>query len=406
MPISNQALNTQTSKTPAERGVTEGRAELGTFQRGKYSVDNLTYPLDLFRETGASTGPGQVAYDQTFANYVVFYISVSESSKVVKQGGGNVLGPVDRSEQNRIGAQGSVAGFGTTATQAGAIVGGLVGAANAVAGGISTGSGGLRSRLGSALGSFAGNVGQGILAGAGTNYIATELALKAQQELFDTNIQQARTFRRLKNAIALNVPQNMVVGYRVNYADEELGLLYGNAAAANSEGLSATQVAAAALIGRSPAAGALSAVTKTALNPRKEQLFKSVDFRRFTFDYQFAPRSQAETDAVRSIINMFKYHMHPEYLDQVGRLAYLFPSEFDIVYYYGSNEHPYLAKVSTCVLAEMTVNYSPNGQFSTHDDGSPTQINVQLTFVELENLTKERFGSGEEGAQGIRRATF
>jgi hypothetical protein len=262
-------------------------------------------------------------------------------------------------------------------------------------------------RAGNAVAGFIGSVSQGAAAGAATNFIATELALQAAESIFNTNFDKTRTFKRLKTAIALNVPQNMVVGYRVNYADEELGLLYGNAAAAGREDIGFTQAAGAALIGRSPAAGAISALTKTALNPRKEQLFKSVDFRRFNFDYQFAPKNAAEAEYIRNIINMFKYHMHPEYLSSANRLAYLYPSEFDIVYYYGTEEHKHLAKVSTCVLTEMTVNYSPNGQFSTHPDGSPTQINVQLTFLELETLTKERFGSEAEGATGIRgRSTF
>jgi hypothetical protein len=36
----------------------------------------------------------------------------------------------------------------------------------------------------------------------------------------------------------------------------------------------------------------------------------------------------------------------------------------------------------------MSVNYTPNGAFNTFDDGMPTQINVQLAFLELAILTK------------------
>lgn len=408
---SNQTLNTQNRRTNAESGAAEGLNNTGTptFSTGKYNVENFSYPIDLFGVPSSTSGPGVTAFQQKFQNYVVFYINVSEASKVFKAGAAQFLGTVDRSEQNRLTGTGNLDQFGTIATGAGAIVGAAVSAINGVgsfAKGLS-GPGGIARRGANAFAGFAGDVVQGAAAGAATNFISTELAISAQEQLFGSNFEKTLTFKRLKTAIALNVPQNMVVGYRVNYADEELGLLYGNAAASGSENINALQAGGAALIGRSPAAGAISALTKTALNPRKEQLFKSVDFRRFNFDYQFAPRNKTEAEYIRNIINMFKYHMHPEYLTIGSKLAFLYPSEFDIVYYYGTEEHKHLAKVSTCVLTEMSVNYSPNGQFSTHNDGSPTQINVQMTFLELETLTKERFGSDVEGSTGILgRSTF
>jgi hypothetical protein len=141
---------------------------------------------------------------------------------------------------------------------------------------------------------------------------------------------------------------------------------------------------------------ALNALTRATINPRREQLFRSVDNRRFTFEYQFAPRNETEAANIRRIINTFKYHMHPEYLSDTNRMAYLVPSEFDIVHMFGEQENTKMNKISTCVLAEMSVNYSPNGQFSTHADGMPTQINMQLTFIELETLTKERLMDVED----------
>jgi hypothetical protein len=42
----------------------------------------------------------------------------------------------------------------------------------------------------------------------------------------------------------------------------------------------------------------------------------------------------------------------------------------------------------------MTINYTPNGQFATFADGTPTQINIQLTFRELGVLTKDKIKEG------------
>jgi hypothetical protein len=38
----------------------------------------------------------------------------------------------------------------------------------------------------------------------------------------------------------------------------------------------------------------------------------------------------------------------------------------------------------------MTVNYSPQGQFTTFENGMPTQINITMSFKELALLTKEK----------------
>ena len=42
----------------------------------------------------------------------------------------------------------------------------------------------------------------------------------------------------------------------------------------------------------------------------------------------------------------------------------------------------------------MTVNYTPNGQFSVFKDGMPTQINISMGFRELMLLSKETVAGG------------
>jgi hypothetical protein len=80
--------------------------------------------------------------------------------------------------------------------------------------------------------------------------------------------------------------------------------------------------------------------------------------------------------------------MHPEFKDETGFL-YIYPSEFDIVYYKGARENLSIHRHSSCVLTEMNVNYTPNGIFTTFEDGTPTQINLSMTFRELMLMSKE-----------------
>jgi hypothetical protein len=146
-------------------------------------------------------------------------------------------------------------------------------------------------------------------------------------------------------------------------------------------------------LSKGPNAAGLSAATGLAANPKKEQIFKGVDFRTFAFDYQFFPRSATEASNVLNIIKTFKYHMHPEFKDN-NNFVYIYPSEFDIFYYQNGEENPNLHRHTSCVLTELNVNYTPNGAFTTFDNGMPTQINVTMNFRELALLTKDKIADG------------
>ena len=130
-----------------------------------------------------------------------------------------------------------------------------------------------------------------------------------------------------------------------------------------------------------------------AANPKKEQLFKGVDFRSFQFDYQFFPRNEEEAANVLRIVETFKYHMHPEFKDS-NQFLYIYPSEFDISYYQNGKENPNLHKHTSCVLTEMSINYTPSGQFNTFANGMPTQINMVLNFKELSTIHKDLIKEG------------
>jgi hypothetical protein len=78
--------------------------------------------------------------------------------------------------------------------------------------------------------------------------------------------------------------------------------------------------------------------------------------------------------------------MHPELT--AGRLFYIYPSEFDIQYFYKDKENDYFHKFTRCALTDMQIDYGGE-QFATFQDGSPVEIGLQLTFTELEQLTSE-----------------
>ena len=180
---------------------------------------------------------------------------------------------------------------------------------------------------------------------------------------------------------------------------EAVGQKAGNALKAfiNEAGRRLLSTAAEGLLG---AEGSIQGVNKLfgqADNPFVEVLFTSMNIRQFTYNFEFAPRNQEETAEVQQIIQLLRYHMAPELQTQNGRYLTL-PSTFDIHYMYKANdgnsyENDYYTRLSTCVLKQCDVNYTPNG-VKSFADGAPTRITMGLTFAETEALTKEKIQQG------------
>jgi|LakMenEpi03Aug12_release.lakeMendotaPanAssembly.Ray.scaffolds.fasta_scaffold297444_2 hypothetical protein len=336
----------------------------------KYSIDQLTYPEDLFSSRQIYGG-----------NYVVFYVNVPEDSKLITE---EKQETVNIGDSERFRARINQEGYGTGAAIAGSAAVGALGSTilGALGGGGSVASNPL---VGGALGAGAAAVVSGQVGG-----------------------KMSRQQKRLKTAIALHVPNQLTANYSMQWDAEDTGLFQvgaklGEAGIKAVTDMSPKQLETAGGVVKSAVTGlalsapgvggALSAMSGLAYNPKKEQLFKGVDFRTFTFDYQFAPRSSSEAGNIMRIVEMFKLHMHPEFKDQ-DSFIYIYPSEFDIHYYHLTNENKAIFKHTSCVLTNLSVNYTPNANFATFADGSPTQINIQMTFKELAILTKAEIAKG------------
>lgn len=330
----------------------------------QYQVDGYMYPNDL------TSNP------RYGGNFVLFYINVTADSKL----GSSVGEDYVKNPTNR-GARGDLIGQNFTegaAVAAGGFQGLIAGTAFGSALGIGGGAGGL---LGGAIG-----VG-------GAAIIPTPPTL-------------TRPTKRLKTAIALYMPSQLNIRYGMQYEEESMAgaqmLLKGGqalvqaatgspGAAINTLKEAAPGAAASLALGMGGVFSAMGVGAGIAANPKKEQVFKGVDFRTFQISYQFFPRDETEAQNVRNIIHQFKYHMHPEFKDPDAFL-YIYPSEFDIVYYSGNSENKNLHKHTSCVLKDISINYTPQGQFNALENGMPMQINVDMTFLELAIITKDKIG--------------
>ena len=125
-------------------------------------------------------------------------------------------------------------------------------------------------------------------------------------------------------------------------------------------------------------------------NPNMEVLFKGPSIREFTFDFQFAPRNNKEANTVLQIIRFFKQGMAP--IRSEGKLFLKTPNVFELKYTHKGGEHKGLNKFKECALTNCTVDYTPDGNYSTFEDGIMTSYQMSLAFQELEPIYSDDYG--------------
>ena len=358
----------------------------------------LQYPQDLFQAN-------QV-------NGVVFFVKVRNNSVAAKNSGapgGLAKDRIDMfrsthsemsTQMNRSSVEQQDAVFNTSA--------GII-AAGAAAKGI----GNFATTKGSPMDKLKSLKGPGtVLAGATIGWAAVNNGRNAQEKGFNNEEGQYATGTQFLNkVIQLHVPQSIISQYQADWNETELGMA-GLLANKRFDQASLTDVGEAAGRGLIQAAAglpkalgidmdagaAIEATSRKTTNPYKEQLFKSMGFRSFAFQYVFNPKSYDEYKDVEGIIDTFKYHMHPEI--SPGQAFLIYPSEFNIEFYHAKggsvSPNPHLPKISDCALKDVKVTYGPDGFFNTvaGTDGIPSEITMELNFTELETMTANRIADG------------
>lgn len=356
--------------------------------------------------------PAYLGNEGQFPHWVVFYPLVRENSALAKQAG--LTEVFDQSEQNRMDPQNNKGAAAAAGGIAGAKLGAAMGASLAqellqsggrtVGGNGNTGtSTGIAGGLGQKVGSLLTSVGGGAAGAAAGGAAGVGLGALAAAAAGETKLLMG------SRAIALHVSEKISTAYSANWEQVELGGMIGAVGAGRTswENLASTAGDTAQWLLRKTAkiAGAidgdrlssvLEAGSKTVENPYKEQLFKSMNFRKFTFDYRFSPKDRSEADDIfgeEGIIQTFLMHMHPE--RSAGGMFLRYPSEFLIVYYYQGAENQFVRKISNCALQNVAIDYGSEG-FTTFQNsgGIPTEATMRLEFIELETLTNERIAKG------------
>lgn len=363
----------------------------------------LVYPQDLFSR------------NEAYANsYTAFFISfkedpVLEKTETTSNASSSKNRPSNRKNSDTVS---SIASLGMNAEQSQKLSNALIaGGAGAFIGSMIGNTVDVSSMVG---GGWKGKLVNAVVKGGSTIAIANKAGELIGEKNIENDYFNLSSDRKTQDAcICLPTPA-IVSNYEVNWSEESNklmgGILAGGASFFNAfdgkdlSNMDAKEIAQTAFNELAKTGGnaitamalatpmfgtTLGLMSRTAPNPRKEQLFRDVGLREFNISYIFAPRSESEAKNVESIIKQFKYHAHPSFKNDGGYLLN-YPSEFDIVHYHNGKENGHLPKHATSVLKRVNVDYSNgNENFTFFANGMPTIIKLDLTFAEIAMLTKE-----------------
>lgn len=340
---------------------------------GAYTITK--YPFDL-----------GVAEDNL--HYVVFYINLPISSKYNKtENQVPNVGSVSGSNFDFMQSGGGRGNSAVNMTQAGGAM--LTNGVTKFVSGL-VGGGGVRA------------AGADALTGAATSGAAAAITAAA--------IDLRPKLQRIKECIALYMPDDITTTYNHGYNTVSVTAALGQLGADAALAAGALNNAKALFGGGKTATGAEQAAAmaeKTgmigpgfkelalrsagaAINPQNEMVFEGTNFRDFSFNFRFQARSRKEAQDIQTIIKRFRMYAAPEMMSDTQNGRYFIPpGQFDIKFYFKNKENPNIFKISTCVLKNVTPNYSGSGEFLTFKDGTPIDISLRLDFTETDIMYRE-----------------
>ena len=224
------------------------------------------------------------------------------------------------------------------------------------------------------------------------------------------------TSKRTIGTVILPIPGGIQDGQNVNYGDSRMtpldmakanialttvseGVTKGVEAAGNAAETVAgafgdnKKALAAVIAGMAAGAGdMLTRTTGAVANPNMELLFNGPSLRTFSFQFQLAPRSQDEAMTIMKILRFFKQGMSP--IRTKSRLFLKSPHTFQLSYRNSrGSDHKYLNKFKECALGSFSVNYTPNGNYSTYEDCVMTAYQMTMNFRELNPIYNDDYGN-------------
>jgi len=226
-----------------------------------------------------------------------------------------------------------------------------------------------------------------------------------------------------KSIISLYMPDSLVARYDAQYDEmsltKDLGAAITTLRAIDStiqdpgggNGITGSPAAVQAAISGSELTGAripgveigalgtlLQRAQGYALNPQLQMVYRGTGLRTFQLSFTFTPKSEHEAQEVNNIINQFRFYASPSLGQRIGgqigattnSMFLVPPSLFELEFYVNGKPSEYLPRYGRCILDNLDINHAPNG-FAAYGDGSMVQTTLELSFKEMDILTRDSF---------------
>jgi hypothetical protein len=128
-----------------------------------------------------------------------------------------------------------------------------------------------------------------------------------------------------------------------------------------------------------------------ASNPNMEALFKGANLRTHSFSWNLTPLKSQDSAQIVSFIKEVKKSIYPSYNTGTrGGIFSLqnFPAEFELTFNASSSKGgaKRIFATAACACTDMTISFTPQGGFFTHEDGRATNVSINMTFQEVYTL--------------------
>jgi hypothetical protein len=227
-----------------------------------------------------------------------------------------------------------------------------------------------------------------------------------------------RFTRRIKESVALYVPNTLVYNTHNVYEDISLSALAGQlgvgllglggtARVARDADRARRGIRTNSIFGTGGGLiGRTTQLLQSPINPAIEVLFANTMQRQFVFEILMAPRNEQESINIKEIVKTLRFHAAPEVnsfgadgflgtlLNAAASFTWIPPAEFDITFFKDGVENTNIPRINTCVLERVEVDYTPTGIHSTFSNGHPVAVRLSLGFRELEPVHKARVLQG------------
>lgn len=138
-------------------------------------------------------------------------------------------------------------------------------------------------------------------------------------------------------------------------------------------------------------------------NPNVELLFEKMTLRTFDHTFKMAPQNQKEEESILAIIKAFKRAMLPSFgigevfdkeNDSIRAAFVKVPKLCQVVYMRGGDKNPSLPSYKLCAITDVGVNYTPDNNYATFENGGPVAYELKLNFMETKLIFSEEVEQG------------